>query len=102
MRHVPQRTCIACGEKRPKRELVRIVGTASGEAEVDPSGKRSGRGAYFCKALACWESGLRRDRLEHVLRLKISPENRQRLLEYGDEFTAREARESGGAEGEAR
>jgi hypothetical protein len=87
LRHIPQRTCIACGEKREKKELVRIVRTASGVAEVDPTGKKSGRGAYLCKAQACWESGLRKDRLEHVLRTKISPENRQQLLEYGGGFT---------------
>ena len=102
LRHIPQRTCIACGEKKPKRELVRIVCTTSGTAEVDPTGKKSGRGAYFCKAQACWESGLRRDRLEHVLRTKISPENRQQLLEYGGGFTDRKDREFEGAEGEAR
>ena len=101
-RHIPQRTCVACGGKNPKRELVRIIRTASGAAEVDPTGKRSGRGAYFCKAQACWESGLRRDRLEHVLRTKIGPENRQHLLEYGGGFTDGREREFEGAEGEAR
>jgi len=87
LKHIPQRTCVACGEKKARRELVRIVRTVSGTAEVDPTGRRSGRGAYLCKTHACWESGLRKDRLEHVLRTKIPPDNRQQLLEYGGRFT---------------
>ncbi len=87
LKHIPQRTCVACGEKKAKRELVRIVRTDSGAAEIDTTGKKSGRGAYLCKIQACWEGGLRKDRLEHVLRTKIHPDNRQQLLEYGSRFT---------------
>jgi len=44
-RHVPQRTCVGCRTVRPKRELVRVVRTPEGTVELDPTGKRSGRGA---------------------------------------------------------
>ena len=44
-RHIPLRTCIACGESRPKRELIRIVRTPDGHVVLDPTGKKSGRGA---------------------------------------------------------
>ncbi len=54
-KHVPQRTCIACQEKRPKRELLRIVRTPQGTIEVDPKGKKPGRGAYLCPRPACWD-----------------------------------------------
>jgi len=54
-KHIPQRTCIACREKRAKRELIRIVRTPQGTIEVDPRGKKSGRGAYLCSRPACWD-----------------------------------------------
>ena len=62
-RHVPQRTCVACRQTGAKRQLVRIVRTPDGRVSVDPSGKKSGRGAYLCDAAACWHAALTRDRL---------------------------------------
>lgn len=83
-KHIPQRTCVGCRQVRPKRELIRIVRTAEGAVEVDPTGKRSGRGTYLCKAKACWEAGLKRERMNHTLRVKIDPEDRSRLAHYGE------------------
>ncbi len=81
-RHVPQRTCIACGEKGAKRELIRIVRTADGTVEIDPTGKEAGRGAYLCKARRCWEIGLKKNRLERALKTRIVAEKREELSEY--------------------
>src|SRR5690606_36037441 len=57
-RHVPQRTCIGCRSARDKRELLRIVRTPDGEIAFDPTGKRSGRGAYVCRDEACLDRAL--------------------------------------------
>ena len=46
---VPMRKCVATGEMRPKKELVRIVRSKEGEVAVDLTGKKSGRGAYLSK-----------------------------------------------------
>lgn len=49
---VPMRTCIACRECKPKKELVRIV--KSGEQiKLDRTGKMNGRGAYICDDVEC-------------------------------------------------
>lgn len=48
-RKVPLRKCIATGEMKPKKEMVRIVRSKEGEVSIDPSGKKSGRGAYLSK-----------------------------------------------------
>lgn len=85
-KHIPQRTCIACGQLRPKRELVRLVRLADGGVEVDSGGRKAGRGAYLCPAAECWEVGLKRGRLEHTLRTAISPGNREELVKYGQEL----------------
>ncbi|UII57450.1 YlxR family protein [Cytobacillus spongiae] len=46
---IPLRKCVATGEMRPKKELVRIVRSKEGEVSVDLTGKKSGRGAYLSK-----------------------------------------------------
>jgi predicted RNA-binding protein YlxR (DUF448 family) len=85
-RHIPQRTCVACGEVKPKRELVRLVRIAGGSVEVDPGGKKAGRGAYLCSSLDCWLSGLKKGRLEHALRTTLTGDNREQLIRYGKEL----------------
>lgn len=68
-RHVPQRTCVACRLGKPKREMVRLVRLAEGNVAVDPTGKKSGRGAYLCSDPACWQAGLKRGVLVRALKL---------------------------------
>ena len=78
---MPRRTCVSCGSTTAKRELVRLVRTAAG-VEPDPTGKRPGRGAYLCHNPDCWESAVRKSRLEHNLRTKLTPADREALLSY--------------------
>jgi hypothetical protein len=83
LKHVPERTCIACHEVKPKRELVRLVYRPDGEAEVDTSGRKPGRGAYLCQSPECWQKGVNKGKLEHALRGRINAENRARLMKLG-------------------
>lgn len=86
IKHIPQRTCVACGRIRTKRELIRLVRITDGGVEVDNSGRKVGRGAYLCPAGDCWVVGLKEGRLEHALRTAITPDNRERLIRYGQEL----------------
>lgn len=70
-KHVPLRTCIACQQKRPKRELLRIVRRPEGVVEVDPRGKLSGRGAYLCVSQECLETALEQRRLARALKCEV-------------------------------
>jgi predicted RNA-binding protein YlxR (DUF448 family) len=88
VRHIPERTCIACQRKRPKWELVRIVRTPQGTLEIDSRGKKAGRGAYLCKQRECWEKGIEKKKLAHFLRTEVTLEQRARLLEYGKALPA--------------
>ena len=81
-RHMPLRRCAGCGTQRAKRELVRIVKTSTGTVGVDASGKQTGRGAYLCHQHGCWEKGLKKNRLDYVLRGPISSGDQQLLREY--------------------
>ena len=82
-KHIPLRTCVACREIKNKREMVRLVNSASGGVQVDSSGRQPGRGAYLCRLPGCWQTGLAGNHLEYTLRTKITSENRGRLAEYG-------------------
>ena len=75
----PMRTCIACRESKPKRELLRIVRTPDGHVLLDPTGKKAGRGAYLCAKLSCWDNALKRKRLEDAFEIAISAEDRAAL-----------------------
>ena len=46
---IPLRTCVITQEKLPKKDLLRIVKTPTGEVLVDLTGKLNGRGAYIKK-----------------------------------------------------
>lgn len=48
-RKIPMRKCVATGEMKPKKEMIRIVRSKEGEVSVDLTGKKSGRGAYLSK-----------------------------------------------------
>ena len=78
-KHVPLRTCISCRETKPKRELLRVVRTPDGHVLIDATGKKSGRGAYLCAKLSCWEDAMKKKRLEQEFELTLSEEDRAGL-----------------------
>lgn len=85
-RHIPQRTCLACRQVKDKHELVRLVRNEAGRVEIDVTGKKPGRGVYLCRELACWEAGLRQNRLVHGLKSSVTLDNREELLEQAREL----------------
>ncbi len=85
MKHIPQRTCIACRTVRSKRELARVVRTMDSHVQADLTGKKSGRGAYLCRQRECWQVVLDHPaRLEQALKLEtpLSQEDLAQLREF--------------------
>lgn len=68
---IPMRMCMACKERKPKKELVRIVRDTEGNVSVDLTGKKMGRGAYICQQLDCLERAVKSKALERALEVKI-------------------------------
>ncbi len=81
-KHVPQRTCVACRDKDAKRTLVRLVRTTDGTVEIDPTGKRNGRGAYLCTQRSCWEKALATPVLSRALKIEIDQAARAAMTQY--------------------
>ena len=79
-KHIPTRTCVACGRAAAKRDLVRVVRTPEGDVLVDAAGKLSGRGAYLCSDPACLRQGVEKGRLARSLKTTLSPSQRDGLI----------------------
>jgi predicted RNA-binding protein YlxR (DUF448 family) len=79
IRKTPQRTCVGCRAVRPKNELIRIVRTPDGVVEVDPTGKKSGRGAYICPGATCLDRAMKGNVLSSALQVSVTEEVLERL-----------------------
>jgi uncharacterized protein len=78
---VPMRKCIATGEMKPKKELVRIVRTKEGEVSIDITGKKSGRGAYLSKQKEAVLLAKKKNTLANHLQVSIDESLYDELLE---------------------
>ena len=87
VRKTPQRTCIACRTTGDKRGLVRVVRGPEG-VEVDPTGRKAGRGAYLCRRPECWREALKKNRLDAALKTRLSQDEKLRMTEFVAEMSA--------------
>jgi len=67
-RHRPIRTCIGCGQKAPKDELLRFL-AVDGTVVSEP--KAPGRAAYTCARLSCFERAVSRNAFSRTLRRRV-------------------------------
>lgn len=79
IKKIPQRTCIGCKVVKPKKELIRIVRSPEGEVFVDPTGKKSGRGAYICPSIECLEKAFKGSLLAQALEFELTSEIKDNL-----------------------
>ncbi|MBW3113832.1 RNA-binding protein [Bacillus sp. AFS015802] len=68
---IPLRKCVATGEMKPKKEMIRIVRSKEGEVSIDPTGKKSGRGAYLSKDKDVILQAKKKNTLANQLQAKI-------------------------------
>ena len=73
------RMCVGCREMKEKRELIRVVRSPEGEVSLDPTGKKSGRGAYVCRNADCLKRAIKQRQLERQLDAALSPETTDAL-----------------------
>jgi len=97
-RKQPVRTCVACRTGADKRALLRFVcvhtkddaGTA--EVQLDPTGRKPGRGAYLCVNGQCFNRAYKTKALERALRCSITPDEYERLAKEFAEWCSSEHR----------
>ncbi|MDD2371403.1 MAG: YlxR family protein [Firmicutes bacterium] len=71
-RKIPQRSCIGCGLKTDKINLIRVVRKPNGVLVIDKKGKEPGRGAYICHNAECLKAAIRKKAIERALGEKLS------------------------------
>lgn len=82
---VPIRKCVGCGERKDKRELIRIVyNKENNNVSIDKTGKISGRGAYICPEKECLKKVQKGNRLARSLKISISDDVYNNLMEEID------------------
>ena len=85
---IPMRMCVGCREMKEKRDLIRIVRTPEGDAVLDATGKRSGRGAYVCRQADCLRRAIRQKQLERQLEITLTPEITDALASEMDKLNS--------------
>ena len=68
---IPMRMCLGCGERKPKKELIRAVKSPEGDISLDFTGKKSGRGAYICRSSQCFDKARKGRRFEKSFSCRI-------------------------------
>lgn len=69
------RTCVSCGVKKEKSELIRFV--LDETVQMDVKQCREGRGAYLCGDEKCMDIGLNKKKLIRFLLAKQLRRNRK-------------------------
>ena len=86
-KHVPIRSCIGCGAKRPKAELWRFVcNPALQTVAYDPRKKLPGRGAYLCPDASCLRVAQKRRGLDRAYRRRVPQVCYKQLAELFEEL----------------
>lgn len=67
-KHVPIRMCIVTKERKPKKELMRLV-RVEDDVVVDPRGKERGRGANISMNVEVFDEAVKKGQLEKALKL---------------------------------
>lgn len=81
---------VISGEMYPKRELVRIVRDKDLNVSLDPTGKKSGRGAYVRVEVDAVKQARNQHLLDQVFDVELSDEFYDELIEYVDHIQARQ------------
>ena len=82
------RTCIACKECKPKKELIRIVKTDEG-FKFDKTGKLNGRGAYICPNADCLGKAIVSKGLERSFKMPVDKSVYEELKRGFEKFETR-------------
>lgn len=71
---LPMRKCVGCQEMKNKKEMIRVIRTATNEFMLDATGKKNGRGAYLCPDRVCLNKAVKNRGLERSFKQTIPDE----------------------------
>ncbi len=68
------RKCVGCNKMLEKCTLIRVVKSKEGEINIDLTSKASGRGAYLCNSIECFDKAQKTRAVERAFKQKIDIE----------------------------
>ena len=77
---IPMRTCIACRQEKPKKELIRVVKYGE-EISLDLTGRANGRGTYVCNDLECIAKLKKNKLINRAFSCQVSEETYDKIME---------------------
>lgn len=91
---IPMRQCIGCQEMKAKKDMIRVIKTASedgAETEIilDTTGRKNGRGAYLCPNSECLNRAIKSKGLERSFKMPIPKDVYEMLTKEMEEFETR-------------
>lgn len=86
---VPLRKCIVCQQTSAKKALIRVVRTPEGQVELDPTGKKNGRGAYICGRMEGFERAKKTRAFDRALNVHLDAETLEKLRAAFEEIAPR-------------
>ncbi|MFD1318782.1 RNase P modulator RnpM [Loigolactobacillus zhaoyuanensis] len=81
-RKIPMRKDVVSNEMKPKKEMVRIVRDKEGVVTLDPTGKKSGRGAYISLEPSAVEEATQKHSIDKALNATVDADFYSELLAY--------------------
>ena len=67
------RKCVACGELKPREDMLKITKEfTAGNIVINPNSKIFGRSAYLCYNQKCIEQALKKKRINRALKISMS------------------------------
>lgn len=91
----PERTCVGCGRKAPKKQLLRFLVREDGTLQFDPRGVRPGRGGYLCPRSSCFFQAAKRRRIAIRCRREVTIDSKGWMEAAYRELTAEMQRHAG-------
>lgn len=72
---IPMRQCVGCHEMKAKKDMIRVIKTATEDSEaeiiLDTTGRKNGRGAYICSNSDCLNMAIKNKGLERSFKMSI-------------------------------
>lgn len=91
---IPMRQCIGCQEMKAKKDMIRVIKTASEdgletEFILDTTGRKNGRGAYICPNSDCLKKAIRSKGLERAFKIPVPKDVYEMLTKEMEELETR-------------
>jgi uncharacterized protein len=88
-KNIGERTCIGCGRKAHKGDLLRLVVDEEGRIVVDAKQRAPGRGGYLCRREQCFDQAAKRRRMSVRFRRDVKVDSSSLIEIAREQFRAR-------------